>query len=118
VHGLVSLLLEMLIHLGMIAAIVALAVYFSSTGSSASSDDSVVAQLTPSGLRFKPDNTFKIVQFTDMHYGEDPTFDAKTDEVQRTILALEQPDFVMVSAHCACTSSRHPVRLHSRQPRR
>lgn len=34
-------------------------------------------------LRFRPDGTFKILQITDLHYGEDAEKDAKSDEVRR-----------------------------------
>lgn len=33
-------------------------------------------------LRFREDGTFKITQFTDMHYGEDPFFDDGSKLVQ------------------------------------
>lgn len=32
-------------------------------------------------LRFKEDGTFKIVQLTDLHYGEDAALDSQSDEV-------------------------------------
>lgn len=89
-----------------IAAIVVIVVHFTTQGSSGNevlasgtlptSDNSTTTTTpTPGGstsqqptttklegaLRFNADGTFKIVQFTDMHYGEDPTSDASTTQV-------------------------------------
>lgn len=37
-------------------------------------------------LRFRPDGTFKILQITDLHYGEDAAKDAKSDDVRLAAL--------------------------------
>ncbi len=36
-----------------------------------------------SSLRFRADGTFKVVQFTDLHFGESEALDAKSQEVQQ-----------------------------------
>lgn len=46
-------------------------------------------------LRFRPDGSFTIVVFTDLHYGEGDDLDSKNDALQRTILDAEQPDLVV-----------------------
>ncbi|MDF2959389.1 MAG: metallophosphoesterase [Paenibacillus sp.] len=56
--------------------------------------------------RFRPDGTFTIVQFTDLHWknGEEP--DLRTERLMQTVLDLEQPDLVFFtgdtieSEHC------------------
>ncbi|KAN0000743.1 hypothetical protein ACTFIZ_001182 [Dictyostelium cf. discoideum] len=48
-------------------------------------------------LRFKKDKTFKIVQFTDLHYGTSSQKDDDTVEMQENVLEIEKPDFVMFS---------------------
>lgn len=52
-------------------------------------------------LKFGADRKFKIVQFTDMHIGndteEDRVKDSKTAELVRRILASEQPDLVVLT---------------------
>ena len=39
----------------------------------------------------------RIVQFTDLHYGETDAKDINSQQVQRTILKSEQPDLVVLS---------------------
>eukprot|EP01133_Synstelium_polycarpum_P002511 gene2511-2868_t len=48
-------------------------------------------------LRFRDDGTFKIVQFTDLHYGEQETYDQLNYISQENVLEAEKPDFVMLS---------------------
>lgn len=48
-------------------------------------------------LRFRADGTFKIVQLTDMHFGESVDKDRRTQEVQRAVLEAEKPDLVVLS---------------------
>lgn len=49
-------------------------------------------------LRFRPDGTFKLLQITDIHYGEmNATLDDMSNEVQRILLAAEQPNLVVFS---------------------
>ncbi|MFD2117455.1 metallophosphoesterase family protein [Paenibacillus yanchengensis] len=50
---------------------------------------------TKKTLRFRPDGTFKIVQFTDVHWQESDEADAKTKQVMEQVLDVEKPDFVM-----------------------
>ncbi|EGC36738.1 hypothetical protein DICPUDRAFT_150753 [Dictyostelium purpureum] len=48
-------------------------------------------------LKYNKDNKFKIVQFTDLHYGEEEVFDELNVKVEEAILDFENPDFVMLS---------------------
>lgn len=48
-------------------------------------------------LRFREDGSFKLLQFTDIHYTNDDEADHKTVQLMREILAAEKPDFVMVT---------------------
>jgi len=53
-------------------------------------------------LTFRKDHTFKIVQFTDLHFGEGadvsgPEQDRDSLRVMRTILKLENPDLVVLT---------------------
>jgi len=48
-------------------------------------------------LTFRPDGTFKIVQFTDLHFGEDPVKDLNSTIVQARILKEEKPDLVIMT---------------------
>jgi len=48
-------------------------------------------------LRFRADGTFKIVQFTDLHYGESYLRDFLTVGVQEEILRVEQPDLTVMT---------------------
>eukprot|EP00128_Syssomonas_multiformis_P008322 Colp12_sorted_trinity150504_noHs@31960 len=58
----------------------------------------VVAATSTERLRFNKDGTFKIVQFTDLHYGELPSSkDTLSAQVQDTILKAEKPDLVVMT---------------------
>lgn len=46
-------------------------------------------------LRFRPDGTFKIVVFTDMHYGEGNDLDSRNDALQQSVLDAETPDLIV-----------------------
>jgi hypothetical protein len=52
-------------------------------------------------LRFRPDGTFTIVQFTDLHFGDMPwreeTSDRPTTLLMERVLDAEQPDLVMLT---------------------
>lgn len=48
-------------------------------------------------LSFRDDGTFKIVQFTDMHYGEGTDNDILTNQLQASVIEAEQPDLVVFS---------------------
>ena len=47
-------------------------------------------------LRFRDDGTFKIVQFTDLHYGN-PRHTLGNQAIQRAILEAEKPDLVVIT---------------------
>lgn len=46
-------------------------------------------------LRFKADGTFRIAHITDLHYGEGPATDTKSDRAQQTLLKTSNPDLVV-----------------------
>ncbi|MFL0251534.1 metallophosphoesterase family protein [Clostridium neuense] len=46
-------------------------------------------------LKFRPDGTFKIIQFTDLHLS--PKSDSKTIELMNSILDSEKPDLVILT---------------------
>lgn len=48
-------------------------------------------------LQFSYEQTFKIVQFTDLHYGTEWMQDQLTTKVQKRILEKERPDLVIFS---------------------
>ena len=48
-------------------------------------------------LKFRPDGTFKLVQFTDLHFGESDHKDHKNQELMRKVLELEKPDIVVAT---------------------
>jgi hypothetical protein len=49
-------------------------------------------------LRFREDGTFRIVQFTDLHYGEQPPEkDVNSSRIQTVILEAEDPDLVVMT---------------------
>lgn len=48
-------------------------------------------------LQFSYEQTFKIVQFTDLHYGTEWMQDQLTTTVQKRILEWERPDLVIFS---------------------
>jgi len=48
-------------------------------------------------LRFRPDGTFKITQFTDLHYGEAELKDYSSGLVQDAVLDMEKPDLVVMT---------------------
>lgn len=48
-------------------------------------------------LRFREDGTFKITQFTDLHYGEYTSCDDNSVKVQETVLESEKPDLVVMT---------------------
>lgn len=58
-------------------------------------------------LRFRPDGTFTIVQFTDTHFKNGEPEDNQTSELMHAVLAAEQPDLVMFTGdvidggHCS-----------------
>lgn len=55
-------------------------------------------------LRFRKDGTFKIVQFTDIHWKDGSDIDLKSRAVMELVLEAEQPDFVMFTGDTIFTS--------------
>lgn len=55
-------------------------------------------------LRFRQDGTFKIVQFTDIHWKDGADLDQRSRAVMERVLADEQPDFVMFTGDVIYTS--------------
>ena len=47
-------------------------------------------------LYFKNDGTFKVMQFTDIHYTNDDADDARTTEMMGRLIARECPDLLMM----------------------
>lgn len=54
-----------------------------------------------SDLKYRRDGTFKIVQFTDMHFGdgkeEERESDGRTAALVRSVIAAEQPDLIVLT---------------------
>ncbi|KAL4444638.1 hypothetical protein ABPG77_002455 [Micractinium sp. CCAP 211/92] len=48
-------------------------------------------------LRFSSDGTFRILQMTDLHYGESKAQDERSDAFQQAVLSAEKPDLVIFS---------------------
>jgi len=48
-------------------------------------------------LEFNKDGKFKIVQFTDLHFGETLEEDEQTYELMKMVIDKEQPDLVAVT---------------------
>lgn len=65
-------------------------------------------------LNFGPDGTFKIVQFTDLHWesiGEElDECDQKTRRVVEKILEIEKPDFVVFTGDIMTSGSKSPIK--------
>jgi len=57
----------------------------------------VIPKSVEKTLRFNKNGTFKILQFTDLHYGEAQNNDFNSAKVQETILKLENPDVVIMT---------------------
>lgn len=61
-------------------------------------------------LRFRPDGSFTIVQFTDTHFKNDATEDARTRGLMERVLDLEHPDVVALTGDIVeGKSSRDPA---------
>jgi hypothetical protein len=54
------------------------------------------AQNDRRGLRFRSDGTFKVMFFTDLHFGWSDELDATTQRVMDSMLVSEEPDFVVL----------------------
>lgn len=55
------------------------------------------AQTAAKGLRFRPNHSFVILQFTDLHYGDRFTSDAATTRLQNYLIQSIRPDMVAVT---------------------
>lgn len=55
------------------------------------------AQAKNKDLKYKPDGTFKIVQFADMHWQKSDANDLRTGQLMREILDIEKPDLVVLT---------------------
>ncbi|KAJ6634876.1 putative inactive purple acid phosphatase 16, partial [Pseudolycoriella hygida] len=65
-------------------------------------------------IRFKEDGTLKIVNFSDLHYGEaphtdwGPAADKKSSNVTKNILEMEHPDFVIFTGDLLTAEEMYP----------
>ena len=48
-------------------------------------------------LRMNADNRFKIMQMTDLHFGESDDMDLKTQELIKNLIEKENPDYIAVT---------------------
>ncbi len=68
---------------------------------------------SPLRLRYRPDGSFTIVQFTDLHWHNGEEMDRKTAAAMRTLLEMERPDFVVLTgdslAGKGCTDPERSV---------
>ncbi|EFA84279.1 putative metallophosphoesterase [Heterostelium album PN500] len=58
-------------------------------------------------LKFRSDGTFKIIMFTDLHYGEKTLYDTLNIEAQNKLLDFEKPDYVMLSGDMISGYNEH-----------
>jgi hypothetical protein len=65
-------------------------------------------------MTFNPNGQFKIVQFTDLHWGDGDDNDRKTRELMQRVLAEERPDLVVVTGDMIedgnCTDPKRSIR--------
>ncbi|WP_027086965.1 metallophosphoesterase family protein [Cohnella panacarvi] len=60
-------------------------------------------------LKFRQDGTFKIVQFTDIHWQNGDAEDMQSKDLMNEILAIEAPDLTVFTGDMIhCEQSRHP----------
>ena len=57
---------------------------------------------------FRPDGSFKIVQFTDLHWKDGGTEDQRTRRLMETVLDSEQPDLVVFTGDLIYTADPDP----------
>lgn len=55
-------------------------------------------------LNFHPNGTFKIAQFTDIHWDENSKNSAKTLKIIQKVLAVENPDFAVITGDIVTTN--------------
>ena len=48
-------------------------------------------------LKLDSDQTYRIVQFTDLHLGEDEARDESTFKMMKDVIRKEEPDFVAIT---------------------
>eukprot|EP00927_Polykrikos_kofoidii_P064377 TRINITY_DN5955_c0_g1_i3.p1 TRINITY_DN5955_c0_g1~~TRINITY_DN5955_c0_g1_i3.p1 ORF type:complete len:425 (-),score=65.91 TRINITY_DN5955_c0_g1_i3:60-1334(-) len=59
-------------------------------------------------LRLRPDDTFKMSLFCDLHFGEDASKDDKSVTFEKRILALEDPDLVVIDGDATSNYASPP----------
>ena len=62
----------------------------------------VGAYASKPALKFRPDGSFKIIQFTDVHYSKH--IDPRTAALMNKILDSHKPDFVVITGDCIFTN--------------
>lgn len=67
-------------------------------------------------LKFREDGTFKVLQFTDVHYSEDSEADKRTFELMRKILTEEQPDFVIFTGDTVYSNNNEEMLRKALKP--
>lgn len=58
---------------------------------------SLVSAQNKTQLKFKKDKTFKILQFTDIHWSQTSKNSAKTVKTMQTVIKKEKPDFIVLT---------------------
>lgn len=69
-------------------------------------------------LAFQADETFKIVQFTDLHWKDGRPEDLRTRQLMRTVIETEQPDLVVFTGDVIYTGPVDPGRRRVNTPSR
>ncbi len=64
--------------------------------------------LTSTALRYNADGTFKIVQFTDIHWQKDGPDDKNTAKLMADILDAEKPDLVVLTGDTTSKVPKYP----------
>lgn len=67
-------------------------------------------------LSFRQDGTFKIMQFTDLHYMDGREEDLRTRELMETTMDLEQPDLVVFTGDIIYTGGVAPGDVRCENP--
>lgn len=55
------------------------------------------AQAQVSQPKFRPNGEFRILQFTDIHWSDDPAYTDKTTATLRAVMAKEKPDLIVLT---------------------
>lgn len=67
-------------------------------------------------IKFSQDNTFKIVQFTDVHWGDGSEEDLKTSELMSMVLREEKPDLVVFTGDTVYGESNESILRKALEP--